>query len=248
MPWHLSAYINSNFNVTLSDSVALMDGIMTIQNGHFLPNLQMNLYGGWFGGANLSRAYLYTPRTRQVVPPAMVPIQRSLLPPDRPHILDRRRQPIILNAVEEVQILMNIGGTVAGPNWSILLWGPSMEAAPTGEIYTLHGTSVTPAIPQTWTQIQPVYEQNLPAGTYALVGSQLQSPNQIAHRFTFKDQVQRPGFTSVIDVANISEPSYYNGGWGTLGRFNTYTLPNIEVLCNAADAIHDIYLNIIRVA
>jgi hypothetical protein len=248
MPWHVSAYSANTFGVTSFDSAALTDGIMTISNGHFLPNTPMQLYGGWFGGANLTRVVLQTPKTRQVVPPVLLPIQASLLPPDRPHFFDRRRQPLTLNAVEEVQILMNIGGAANAFNYGILFWGPSMEAAPSGDIYTLHGVSTTPVTANAWSQVQVTWDQNLPAGTYAVVGSQVQSTNAIAHRFTFKDQVWRPGFLSVTSVTNITEGSYYSGGWGLLGKFNTYTMPIIEVLANAADAAHDICLNIVRTA
>lgn len=246
--YHVAAYAANTFGVTDFDAPAITDGILTISNNHILPDRPYQLYGGWFSGANLTRVKIQTPHTRQIVPPVVLPIQASLLPPDRPHFYDRRSNPLMLNQVEEIQVLMSIGGAANAYNWGILFFGTSIDPAPSGEIYTLHGTSTTAAVANAWTQVTVVWDQTLPAGTYVVVGTQVQSANGIAHRLIFRDQVWRPGFISVGAVTNITEPSYYYGGWGTLGKFNTFTLPNIEVLANAADAAHDVALNIVRVA
>lgn len=247
MPYHVVAYQANTFGVTNFDSTPLTDAWMSIQNGHYFPSVQLFQYGGWMGGVNLTKVTLVTPRSRMVVPPVLYPIQGALLPPDRPHIYDRRNNPFTLNPVEEVSIQMNIGGAANAFNTAVFFWGTSLDPVPQGDIYSLHGTSTTAAVANSWTQILITYDQTIPAGQYAVIGSQVQSTNAIAHRFFFKDQILRPGFLSLSALTNISDPSYYYGGWGLLGTFNTTAYPTVEVLANAADAAHDVVLNMVRV-
>lgn len=245
--YHVLAYAANVFGVTDNDTPAITDGIMTIQNSHFLPDKPWSLYGGWFSGVNLTRTKIRTPRIRQVADLVVTPLQATLLPGDRPHIFDRRKTPLTLAALEEIQILQTVGGAANAFNWAILFIGTSFDPPPQGDVYGLHGTSTTAATANAWSQITVAWDTNLPAGRYAVIGSQVQSTNGIAHRFIFKDQVMRPGFLSTAAITNIGEPSYYYGGWGKLGEFNTYTLPNVEVLANGADAAHDVILNVVRI-
>lgn len=247
MGYHVLAYQTSGFGVSNQDMSPVADAIFSIQNGHFLPHVDLNVYGAYFGGANLLAVRLVTPRSRQIVPPPLYPIQGALLPPDRPHIVDRRNNPFKLNAVEEVSLQANLGGAGSLPNVAVLFAGTSLDMVPAGDIYSLHGTSTTAAVPMQWTPINITWDQTIPAGNYTMIASQQQSTNAIAHRWVFKTAVMRPGFLSVTAIPNISEPSWYYGGWGILGTFNTYTYPQMEVLCNVADTAHDCVMNIIKV-
>lgn len=244
--FHVCAYQALTFGVTNFDMLPVADPIITVSNNHFLPNTQMFLFGGWFGGVNLTAIRLNTPTSRQVVPPPLYPIQAAVAPPDRPHVFDRRNMPFPLNMVEEVSMQANIGGAANAQNYAILFMGPSIEPAPQGQIYSLHGTATTAAVAGNWTQLAITWDQTIPAGTYYIVGSQHVSTTAIAHRWITKGQFYRPGFLSMSLVTNIGEPSQYYGGWGNYGNFNTYAYPYCEVLCNAADASHDVVMNIVK--
>lgn len=247
MPYHVIAYQANTFGVTAFDSTPLPDAWLSIQNGHYFPHIPLYIYGGWMGGANLTAVVLQTPRSRMIVPPRLFPIQASLLPPDRPHVFDRRRNPFTLNAVEEVQILMNIGGAANAYSTAIFFVGNSIDPVPQGDLYTLHGTSATAATANAWSLVMPIWDQTIPAGTYTVVATQHVSTNALAHRLFFKDQLMRPGFLSMTSIGNTTEPSYYFGGWGKLGDFNTTAYPTWEVLCNAADASHDFTMTMVRI-
>lgn len=247
MPWHTVIYTANTNTQTNFDTTPVTDSVLAISNGHYLPHINLYMYGAVFLGALLTAVRLVTPRSRMVVPPPMYPINQSLLPPDRPHVFDRRGNPFLLNAVEEVSLQANIGGTANALTSLVMFWGTSIDPVPAGDIYSLHGTSTTAAVSQTWTQLSITYDQTLPAGTYAMIGSQVQSTNAIAHRWFFKDQILRPGFTSLTSLGNISEPSFYYGGWGRMGQFNTYTFPALEVFVNGTDNSHDVTMNIIKI-
>lgn len=246
MPYHVVAYTANTFAVTNFDSTPVPDDIIAIQNGHYLPHIQLMNFGGWMGGVNLTAVRMVTPRSRQIVPPPLYPIQGAIAMPDRPHIFDRRMNPFTLNSVEEVSVQMNIGGAANAVSAAIFFWGTSLDAVPSGDIYSLHGSATTAAVALNWTTITITWDQTIPAGQYAIIGSQHQSANGLAHRWIFKDQILRPGFLSQAALTNITEPSVYYGGWGTFGSFNTYTYPSLQVLCNGTDSAHDVVMNIVK--
>lgn len=246
--YHVLAYTSNTFGVTNFDTTPVQDAIMTIQNNHFFPWMPMSLYGGWFSGTLLSAAILVTPTTRQIVPPRLYPINAFAAPPDRPHMFDRRSNPFNLNAMEEISLQVNLGGAANAIQYGILFVGTSLDPIPAGNIYTLHGTSTTAVVANSWTQLQVTYDQTIPAGTYVVISTQHQSANGVAHRLIFKDQIWRPGMLSLTSLTNIGWPEYNIGGMGKLGQFTTTTYPTWEILAGAADAAHDVMFNMIRIA
>lgn len=246
--YHVVAYQANTFGQTNFDSTPLADSWIPISNGHYLPPVALNFYGGWMGGVNLTAVTLVTPKTRSVVPPRLYPIQNTLLPPDRPHMYDRRSNPFGLNAFEEVSVQMNVGGAANAFNTAVMFWGNSLDPVPAGDVYTLHGTSTTAVTANAWTQLVVTWDQTIPAGRYMIIGSQVQSTNAIAHRWYFRYSQMKPGFLSVSAVTNISDPTYYQGGWGALGYFDSPVFPFLEVLANAADASHDVVMNMVKIS
>lgn len=246
--YHVVIYQANTFGVTNFDSAPVTDTWLAIQNGHYLPQESLKLFGGWFGGINLTAVSLVTPRSRAVVPPRLYPIQQTLLPPDRPHIYDRRSNPFTLNAIEEVSVTFNIGGAANAFTTAVLFVGEMLDPVPPGDVFSLHGTATTAAVANAWTQVNVVWDQTIPSGKYTVVGSQVQSATAIAHRWYFRNRPLKPGFISLTSLGNISDPSYYFGGWGSLGSFDTTVYPFLEVFCNGADAAHDVVINMVKVA
>jgi hypothetical protein len=246
--FHVLAYQGSSHDIVGLDATPIPDDIFTIQNGHFLPQYDLQFYGGYFGGSILSYVQLVTPTTRQISIPRLVPINAAVVPVTNPNMVDLRLNPLRLRAVEEISLL-NTLGTNAGnqPFINVLFVGKSLDPIPQGDILTLHGTSTTAAVVNAWTSLAITYDNTLPAGTYAIIGAQVQSTNAIAHRFIFKDQWLRPGFLSVSSATNRLNWDYYRGAMGLLGTFTTTTYPTLQVLCASADATHDVTFSIIRV-
>lgn len=245
--FHVLTYTANTFGVTNFDTSPVADNWVGIQNGHYFPQRDLRLFGGWFGNVNLTKVTLVTPQSRRVVPPVLYPIQATLLPPDRPHVWDRRTNPFTLRAIEEISLQINMGGAANAIFTGVLFVGDQLNPVPAGDIYSLHGVSTTAAVANTWTVVNVTWDQTIPSGQYMVIGSQHQSTNAIAHRFNFRDPVMRPGFLSLTSLGNITDPSYYQGGWGSLGQFNTTAYPFVEVYCAAADASHDIVMNMIKI-
>jgi hypothetical protein len=242
---HTLAYTSEDLSAGSVDMTAVPDNWVPIQNGHYLPPQDLFLFGAFSFGDTLTAVQLVTPKSRMIVPPFMYPLVGALAPPDRLHVYDRRSNPFRLSSVEEIQLLGTAGS--AEDDIIVLLVGDRIDPIPAGDIYALHGTSSDSAVDGVWTQVAVTWDQNLPAGTYAVVGSQHVATNCVAHRFNFPGQIMRPGFSSLVSLADISEPSYYYGGWGVLGKFVTYAFPLLEVLCAGTDGSHDFVMNLIKV-
>lgn len=246
--FHLFAFSEVIANTANIDIDAVQEGIMTVMNTHLLLPTDMQLVAASAFSATLSRARIVAPSLRQVGIPYIRPIFQAVIPPQDPNLQDLTKFPLRLRANEEIAIQAT-SGVAMTERFTALLWlMDRYEPIPPGDVYTLYGTSTTAAVANTWTQLAITWNDQLPNGTYVVIGSEIQSTNAQAHRWIFNNQYLRPGFMSVSGLGNRSAPLSYDGRLGILGRFTTVTLPRAEVLVNGTDAAHDVYLQAIKVA
>lgn len=246
MSFHLAAGFVGIANVANTNVPPIADGIMAISNNHWLPQRDYNIVFAHIGAVTLTRARIVSPTNRQITLPFLRPIQALLLPPTNPNVADYRDNPFRVNALEE----LSVEGTdsAAGPNNCTVLLGlqESYEPTPRGNIFTLRGTSTTAAVANAWTQIAMTWDDALPAGEYSVVGMSAFATNQLGARLTFENQVVRPGSVGVVAEANRNHDMFLKGGLGQWGRFTSTRMPNVEVLNNGTDAVHTVYLDIVR--
>jgi len=245
---HTLAWFEDLVTAVESDVQPVVDGIFTIQNNHFLPQRNWNLLYAMYSAATATRARLRTPTFRQITTPFIRPIEGSITPGDTPNVADYRENPLVLRGLEEIEFLAT---QTAGANANVFgvagISADSMIPMPRGDVYTLRATSVGPAVANVWTQIALTFQDTLPQGIFAVVGGWFFSAAAVAFRLIFEDQVQRPGGIGSNSLENAAHPMFRMGGLGIWGRFNSNRMPNMEVLCNAADAVFEVYLDIIRV-
>lgn len=248
VPYHLLAWSASLADATETDLTPVNDIIQTIQNGHYLPqvNWQMHAFIGM--AATLPRARLSTATIRQITTPFMSPLETSLTPLTRPGVADFRMNPLQFTALEEVIVLaqQTSGGAARFNALAAISFG-GMTPVPGGPIYTLRGTSITAAVANVWTQIVMTWNDTLPAGLYAVVGVTGFGTADYAIRVVFEDSKWRPGGLCLATENLIPSTIFTKGGLGEYGRFNANRMPNIEILCNGATAAHTVYLDIVRV-
>ncbi len=245
--FHVAAYTASLGNVTNSDTAALTDDILAISNGHFLPQQDMNLAFAFGAGPNTDRIRIVSPTNRQITLPFIRPINVAALPATDPNVGDYRENPFRVRGLEELAIETTTNAI--GPSRITVLLGlwDRPEPQPPGDVFTFRGTSTTAAVANTWTTIVTTFADILPAGNYVVTGMEVQSTNAIAARLILENQVWRPGSVSISALGNRTHAMFYKGGLGSWGRFRSTRLPIVQVLANAADAAHEIYLDIIRV-
>jgi hypothetical protein len=245
MPFHLLAYGAASVANTMTNLAGLVDQVMTraqTSNAYLLP-VKMQLMCAVGMGATLSRIQVTSPTLRQVNVlnirppiPALQPASGSLV-----HWLGE--QPLMLPALEEIQ---PAALDTAAERVTFLMWvADQLLPVPPGPIMTIRATSTTAAVANTWTLLAMTLDNALPAGQYALVGSQVISTTGIAHRFQIPGQLLRPGVMSHQLLSDIQDFRLATRRLGAYGNFVQTALPQCEVLCTAADASHEIYLDIV---
>jgi len=165
---------------------------------------------------------------------------------DDANVMDMTKQPLALQRLEEISVEYTATGTLQDAH-ALLLVGTGIQPAPGGNIITMRGTSVTAATPFAWSTLAVTWPDSLPDGLYACVGIVTQSATAIASRLIFNGQSWRPGGVSIPLLTSKSSNVFMNGNIGELGRFEQTALPQVEVLCQGADAVHVSFLQFVRV-
>lgn len=243
---HTLAWSASAADATLVDLTPVPDPIITVSNGHFFPQRSYDVLAAVVMGTNAQRVRIVTPKLRQVNPLWLRPMNAALVAVSNYAIVDMRRQPLRINGLEEVEVdyQQTSGGAQRGT--VIQNWQLADTPMPPGDIYNLRGTSVTAAVANAWTQLTTTWETNLPAGIYAVVWANVISTNQQAFRLIIENQVERPGWVGVPTTLGRQGDDIPETGFGEWGRFRNTAIPIIETLCNAADAVHEMYLSLVQ--
>lgn len=246
--FHLCAYVKSNMGtVANTDVPALTDSVLSISNNHFRLVDPASLVGAAYLGATAIRGRLDSPTLRINGQPYILPVNVGVTPVDRGKYMDLIGTPLGLPSREEIafQGTANPGTTELA---TALLWLQySREPVSPGKVYWVRATSTTAAVSQAWTNLALTFDSALPSGYWAVVGSEHQSTNAIAHRLIFPGKVYRPGFTSRTAEGNLSPHWNYDGSFGELGRFVNDNPFQVEALVNGTDAAHVFYFGLVQV-
>lgn len=231
-----------------TDMTPVTDGIMTVQNAHFLPQKDYFLQYAYFGAAEALRARFITPNWRQISTPWIRPVNLAIVPLDEPNIADYTKNPLRIRGLEELQVegyQANVGALIG-----VAVAGISdtpLTPVPMGDVIAMRGTGTTTATAGAWTQATITWQDTLPNGQYAVVGLGAIGVTMIAARLIFEDQVLRPGALAQSLVSGNPPAIFRDGSLGIWGRFNAYRIPSVEIFCNAADTAQEIYLHLMRV-
>lgn len=249
MGFHTVAWRLSLADITATDVTPVSDTIMLVQNGHFVPQRNMQLLYASYQAAGATRARIITPTLRQVTTPWIRPTAVAIVQGVEAHVADYRANPLTLRALEEVQYeaFQTTGGAAVVVGVAGLSDG-QMTPAPQGDVFTMRGTATTTLVAGAWTLGAITWQDTLPAGTYACVGFEYQGATALAARLVFEDQFWRPGCIGAGLITSQQHPMFDKGGLGIWGRFNANRMPNVEFLGNAADTAQEVYMDFIRVA
>jgi len=249
---HTLAWSVDAVTATDTDITPVTDGIIQIQNAHFVLPKPMYLDYMAVMATNITRAQLSSPTIRQFVSAMeLAPLIAALTPPTNPNIIEWFDQPFMLRGQEEVQLN---GTQTAGANQVISGVAHIREERtpePSGDRYFLRATSTTAAVALSWTQIALTYQSQLPVGQYAVVGAKHGSATGKAFRLILDNQYLRPGGLSTTAAAFVTTREndiLRVKGMGEWGRFNTISLPRMEVFCTTTDNAHTVLLEVVRTA
>lgn len=242
----------------------------------FLLPSEMKLIAAFVIGPSLQRARVNSPSLLRVGFPSVRPIQQSATAPNDPNMMVLHHHQLHLPPGEPVGIDA-VTGTDQDLGIALVwfrhahqqqhLHPGQMPMAPGHheghghhdheESFWLRYTAQTssdgtPAnsfvLPLRWSQLNPVFDQVIPSGTYEVIGFEHAGTTAIGARLIFPGSVYRPGAVATTSVASRTFESFYNNSFGAYGTFQTISPPAVEVLCTANDAnSHEGYMRLIRI-
>lgn len=245
---HVVAYAGSIINAVLTDVPAVIDEIATIVNNHFQLWDDMYLFGGYFAATNATRARLNSPTFRQISQPFIYPVELATGPTSNPAYQSFLDRPMKVPKGEEISMEALQSSAGAQQVTGVLFLGKDLVNVPSGDIITARFTATTTHTANLWSNIPYTLDQSLPNGTYALVGSRVESTSAIAHRWIIPGLFSRPGALSSRLVQNVQTDDFRNRRMGELGRFLNVALPILQVFSNIADTSDVGYMELIKVA
>lgn len=222
------------------------DPEIAVNGNNFVFTEPFEMWASALFGATITRANYSLPQWNQYTKFNIWPPNRSLGIPSPPQLDTWFDYPVPFSQNENFSLLVTdttseqaTAFTWIAPRGQIRNLPSGQDPVPIIETrWTLSSASITQNV---WSTLQtPVLEQNLRAGTYAIVGSQVQGTNLLAYRWVFprapiwQGRKLRPGGLATNAIGDLME---YNlprrqFTWGEWGRFSTFELPKLEFFIN----------------
>ena len=211
MPHHLIAYYSTAFNnasltkldVQSSDPLLYADATAKT----YTPPQDLQLVAAYAGGTSLTQARIEAPSLQRVGYPSIVPLESAASPSgDDVGLATYRMRPLRLVNGEGVAVLAANGsiGTVA----ACLLCSVGTIPVPPGEGFWLRYTDGTTVNAGACTTLSASLDQDLPAGTYAIIGMDHWSATAVAARLIIDGVRYRPGLVAHNAASRTNEMFY----------------------------------------
>jgi hypothetical protein len=273
MPFHLAAYsgfiqtegvqqplppVTDMYLPSTSTGLLLPTALEVVAAYATSPTFSIRFQGTVHG---LQNARINAPSLLRVAYPYIRPLSQNLGELTDPNVMNLIHRPLALPASEVVGIDV-VSGLIGDPRPSFpnvavaLLWlCDHLVPAPPGESFALRfaTTTVTSSVAGAWSPIGTVvFDQNLPPGSYSVIGFEHWSQTAIAARLIFPGMATRPGSLSLsggppFPADARPERLFFEGGIGVFGTFSSFAPPSIEVLTALdGDTDHEGYLTVVR--
>lgn len=149
-------------------------------------------------------------------------------------------------------IQMHVMESVAGDDRQAmgLLWlgnGVYGNPYPNLPMTTVRFTAAVTCTAYNWVNGAITFEEDLPAGSYAVMGMHVISASGIAARLVFNNQGPRPGVVAFDAIEDQTHPMFRNGNLGVFGTFHHSTPPTLDMLCRTTDTAQEGWLDLVRI-
>lgn len=182
------------------------------------------------GGA----AQIQSPSLRQVSNIDLLPIGLGLTFISPEEISVHPQNPIPMRGDEAVNFLVNGTTTTAVLNYGLVWFSDGPIQRVTGPIYPVRAESSATGVANAWVNTSINFAQDLPVGSYDVVGMQASGVGLVAARLNFVGGAWRPGVPGGVTIADNVGHQFRHGKMGVFGTFHTNTPPTVDFLAAAA--------------
>ncbi len=209
----------------------------------FVVPVRLFLNGAYYAAASAIRARVNTASRRIRGFPQILPFNRSLLLTQVfTPFMDMRDQPIPLEALENIEVdaSNNLGAATEQSYCLLFVSQKPMKIlqAPSLARWVRFTAAVT-GVAQAWSAPVTITPQDqLEGGLYQVWGMVAVDTNGIATRLIWpRSTLYKPGVPCHSTFGLEGHPFYTQGENGPWGEFDTYALPLVEHLSNAAGGV-----------
>jgi len=252
--FHLSVYNASIANgAVLLQVAAITDPVVAPSgNGFLVPTVINKLMRVAAFGTNLTRVQLTSASLRDYAPFDVGPVNVGTLIATPANFADFSDAPIPLVVNEELDafgVQSNAGAQRIGVG---VWWCDGPVKNNTNRPFSVHWTAAATLVANAWSATPIIFDNGIPSGTFAIVGSRMISAGAVFHRWIPRGgPAFRPGgFAGQAQSFNAldgSRWSDYVANWGEWMRFTNTTPPMVEVFSISADTTEEGYLDLVQV-
>lgn len=247
--FHLFAFYTAALADTTTDTAigTVTDQVISRPNGRYQMPMDMQVYAGYAGGPGATQARIDVPSMRRLFRPHIDPLTVTVLPGDNPPVALFGEGGVMIPETEEMTIA---GGQTSGAAAVFVggLWaGPRLKPKPPGPVFTMRATAAIVTSAGVWGAGSMTFNDQLPAGNYAVVGMAAFGANVILARLIFPAGTLRPGALAQGAQGEAIQPYWRMGAMGEWGRFKAYALPQVEIFGAGATAAQILYLDLVQV-
>ncbi len=248
------------------------DNILSKLNNGVQVSPELPFLLGVFGiGAHMALVRGQSPSMLPFPYPTLGPNNRGSAFESPPRIWDFSMAPLALRPTEEFDIFatQNSGGSesqyvavlfsdgnLTGVPVPINPPGLATNTLTPGRFFSAHWSATTTLTAGGWTQVQPIFDQTLPAGTYALIGARAFSATGLFFRmYPQMGPKWRPGGICVQaydQLDPVNQRGFQQGfptrlGWGTWMTFFQNVPPQVEFFATSADTAEEGIMDLVYV-
>ena len=253
--FHLSLYSASiaNGSVLLQVAAVADPVIAPSGNGFLVPGTINKLMRVAAVGTNLTRVQLTSASLRDYTPFDVGPVNVGTLIASPANFADFSDAPIPLAVNEELDAF-GVQSNAGAQRITVGVWWADRPVQPnTQRGFTVHWTATATLSANAWTSTSVTFDNGIPSGTFAIVGSRCITAGALFHRWVPRGGAPyRPGAfagqAQSFNPVDGSRMSDYVNNWGEWMRFTNTTPPTVEIFSISADTSEEGYLDLVQVA
>lgn len=225
------------------------DSIATVSSPYLYVPALNNLIGGYLIGQGADQAYIQTPTLLNIANYRVAPIDTGAADPGSPlPIRLRPASPVKLTQNEGMQFFSdNANASNQYDTTGIVFLADGALAPVTGDIRTVKCTVTTSATGFSWINEALTFVDNLPAGSYNLVGMRVEGAHVLAARVVFQGSASvRPGCIGTGSATKLDAEVFRNGNLGVWGSFTAFNPPSLDIMTDGTSETAVVFLDIIK--
>lgn len=245
----------AGFYETLANSAyvkiaALADPHLRISGDDIaIPSGLNMLLGAFARSPSMVKARLVSPSLRRfnnlIISPTFQQWQAQFNPNE--HWMNLSQNMVALDVSEDINLEVdnnNASNFIYGGIWL----ADQIDPVPGGPRRTVLATGTTTTTAMAWSNVALTFDEDLPAGRYAVIGAMFQSANIVMARLVFPGaQWWRPGCLGIGEVVYTQHSDFRFGRMGLWGEFEHNLPPTVDFLTHSSDTAQVVHLDLVQI-